>query len=178
MKINPRKLAVELLEDRCVPAGNSVLLQNGVLSIAVDPTRAHVAVVSNPMAGTTQVVLDNTTFNFDAPVSLLNYKGGERGDKFTNLTSLAGSLILVCATLMLVHHYKLLDAPVWCAQSAGLVNGIVGTLALLGLAIQFLLDRYSFRKKAKEKSWLADLLGVRAAPPPSPSKPPVVKKAA
>jgi hypothetical protein len=96
------------------------------------------------------------------------------------LTSLAGSLLLVCAALMLGHHYAMLDAPAWCAQSAGLVNGVTAMLALLGLVVQFLLDRYLFRKKTKEKSWLADLLGVRAAPPPSKnaSKPLPVKQAA
>ena len=63
------RLAVEQLEDRCVPTANSVVLQNGVLSIAVDPTRAHNVAVSQPSAGTVQVTLDNTQFTLTAPVT-------------------------------------------------------------------------------------------------------------
>jgi hypothetical protein len=85
------------------------------------------------------------------------------------LTSLAGSVTLTCAALMLLHHNAVLDVPAWSAQSAVLVNGVIGVLALLGLVIQLLLDRYVFRQKEKEKSWLTDLLGLRAAPPPAKS---------
>jgi Ca2+-binding RTX toxin-like protein len=87
-----RKLAVEILEDRCVPAANSVLLQNGILDIVVDPKSAHVTVVSQPAADTVKVVLDGSEYTFTDPVTQLNYQGGKRGDQFSNLTSIAGAL--------------------------------------------------------------------------------------
>jgi hypothetical protein len=92
MKSKHCKLGVELLEDRCVPTANSVLLQNGILSIAVDPNHAHTAVISQPSAGVVQVVLDNTQFSLNSPVTQVNYQGGNRGDNFSNLTSIAGTL--------------------------------------------------------------------------------------
>lgn len=89
---NQSRLSVEVLEDRCVPAANSVALSGGILNIVADPLRAHTVVVSQPSAGTTQVVLDNTLFSYDTPVTQLNYQGGERGDKFSNLTGIAGTI--------------------------------------------------------------------------------------
>jgi len=86
------KLGVELLEDRCVPAANSVLLQNGVLNIIVDPKVSHVAIVSQPTADTVQVALDGKGYTFNATVTQVNYLGGERGDRFTNLTGIGGVL--------------------------------------------------------------------------------------
>ena len=76
------------------------------------------------------------------------------------LTSLAGALLLTWAALMLLNYYSLVNAPVWSEQSAVLLNWIAGLLALVGLGVQFLLDRYLFRKKPKGKGWLADLWGL------------------
>ncbi len=86
------KLGVELLEDRCVPTANSVSLQAGVLSVVVNPNKAHTVVVSQPTAGTTEVALDNTAFTFDTPVTQINYNGGNKNDSFSNLTPIAGTL--------------------------------------------------------------------------------------
>ena len=58
---NHCKLGVELLEDRCVPAANSVLLQNGVLNIVVEPNKAHSVVVSQDPEAGSQVPLETTT---------------------------------------------------------------------------------------------------------------------
>jgi Ca2+-binding RTX toxin-like protein len=84
--------ALETLEDRCVPTASSVLLQNGVLGIAVDPTKAHTVSVSQPTADQVQVVLDKTKFTFDSPVAEIDYQGGAKGDLFSNLTSVGGKL--------------------------------------------------------------------------------------
>jgi hypothetical protein len=86
------RLAVELLEDRCVPTVNAVVLQNGILSIAVDPNHAHNVAVSQPSAGTVQVLLDNTQFTLTAPVTEIDYTGGNKGDLFSNLTAIGGKL--------------------------------------------------------------------------------------
>lgn len=86
------RLSVEQLEDRCVPTANSVVLQNGILSIAVDPNHSHNVAVSAPSAGTVEVVLDNTQFTLTAPVTQINYQGGNKNDLFSNLTSIGGQL--------------------------------------------------------------------------------------
>ena len=79
------------------------------------------------------------------------------------LTSLAGSLLLACATLMLMNYAGLLDAPTWCEQSTVLLNWVVGAGALVGWLVQFLLHRYLFRDKPKGKGWLAGLWGTLAS---------------
>jgi hypothetical protein len=79
------------------------------------------------------------------------------------LTSLAGSLVLTAAALMLMHHYSLLDAPTYCEQSATLLNWIAGLLAAAGFALQLALERYVFRTKAKGKSWVGELWSLAQA---------------
>lgn len=73
------------------------------------------------------------------------------------LTSLAGAVLLVGATLMLLHYYAVVDAPTWCEQSTSLVNWLTGAVAALGILVQFLLDRYVFRKESTAKSWVGEL---------------------
>jgi hypothetical protein len=74
------------------------------------------------------------------------------------LTSLAGAVLLTFAALMLLNYYAVLDAPAWCEQSTVLLNWLAGSLAFVGMVVQFLLDRYVFRKKtSKGKGWLAEL---------------------
>jgi len=91
-KRNLRQLCVEILEDRCVPAANSVVLQDGILNITVDPDRSHTAYVSQPSASSIQVVLDGTKITLDGTVTQVNYQGGNRGDLFSNLTNIPGTL--------------------------------------------------------------------------------------
>lgn len=82
------------------------------------------------------------------------------------LTSLTGSVLLASAVLLLLNYYALLDAPQWCAQSANLLNAAIGAFALLGVAVQLLLDRYVFRRKPRAKGWtdeLWELLPTRSA---------------
>ncbi len=71
------------------------------------------------------------------------------------LTSVAGAQLLTGAALMLLHYYAVVDAPCWCEQSVALVNWLVGLLAFVGFAVQFLLDRYFFRESPRGKSWVA-----------------------
>jgi hypothetical protein len=95
------------------------------------------------------------------------------------LTSLIGAILLVGATLMLLTYYAIVDAPLWCEQSAALVNWLTAALAALGFVGQMLLDRYVFRKGANEKSWLGEfwkLVPSRGAP--SVAKPAPARKAA
>jgi hypothetical protein len=73
------------------------------------------------------------------------------------LTSLSGAVLLTCAALMLLNYYAVLDAPAWSEQSPVLLNAIAGSLAFVGVVVQFLLDRYVFRKKSEGRSWLAEL---------------------
>jgi hypothetical protein len=95
------------------------------------------------------------------------------------LTSLAGAVVLVAATLMLLNYYAVVDAPAWCEQSGPLVNWLTAGLAVLGWAAQLALDRYVFRKSTDEKSWLGGLwklLPARGAS--TPAKPAPARKAA
>ncbi len=87
------------------------------------------------------------------------------------LTSLAGAILLVANTLMLLNYYAVIDAPAWCEQSAGLVNWLTAGLAAVGVATQFLLDRYLFRREPGARSWLGELwqhLPSRGATQPKP----------
>jgi hypothetical protein len=83
---------LETLEERALLSANSVMLQNGLLNIVATPNVAHTAVVSTPTTGTVQVQLDGQTYTFTDPVTQLNYTGGNKGDTFTNLTSIGGDL--------------------------------------------------------------------------------------
>ncbi|MBI3411064.1 MAG: hypothetical protein HY040_22245 [Planctomycetes bacterium] len=90
--VKSKSFALEQLEDRAVPSGNSVQLDAGVLSIVADAHRSHTAVVSQPDANTVQVQLDGKSYTFTDPVTTVNYTGGERSDKFTNLTPFSGNV--------------------------------------------------------------------------------------
>jgi hypothetical protein len=76
------------------------------------------------------------------------------------LTSLAGALLLTFSSLMLLNYYALMNAPAWTEHSGTLLNWVAGLLTLAGCAVQFVLDRYVFRKKQKGKGWLAELRGL------------------
>jgi hypothetical protein len=95
------------------------------------------------------------------------------------LTSLAGAVLLVSVSLMLLNYYAVVDAPAWCEQSAQLVNWLTGSLAAVGWGGQFLLDRYVFRKETAKKGWLGELWKlVPARSVPSAPKPAPVRRAA
>jgi hypothetical protein len=94
------------------------------------------------------------------------------------LTSLAGALLLTWASLMLLNYNSLVNAPVWSEQFAVLLNWIAGVLAILGLAVQFMLDRYLFRKRQKRKGWLADLWGMLTSRSSGSAKTVTVRRAA
>jgi hypothetical protein len=57
------------------------------------------------------------------------------------LTSAAGTLLMVYAGLCLAHHFVKLDVVALAEQKTNLLNGICGGVALLGLLVQFVLDR-------------------------------------
>ncbi len=73
-------------------SANSVTLQNGLLNIVASPGQRHTAVVSQNASSAVQVSLDRQTYSFTSPVTQINYTGGDRGDYFTNLTSIGGYL--------------------------------------------------------------------------------------
>jgi RTX calcium-binding nonapeptide repeat (4 copies) len=89
---NPMHLGLECLEDRNLLSANSVVLNAGVLSIAVNPNDSHTAVVSQTSTNAVQVQLDNKMYTFTDPVTQVNYQGGKHDDSFTNNTTIGGTL--------------------------------------------------------------------------------------
>jgi hypothetical protein len=85
-------VGLERLEERSLLSANSVLLQNGLLNIVATPQAHHTAVVSTTSTNAVQVQLDGQTYTFTNPVTQINYTGGNKGDQFTNLTSVGGFL--------------------------------------------------------------------------------------
>ena len=67
------------------------------------------------------------------------------------LTSLAGTLLATYATLSLLDRVGSLDAVTWASQGTVLLNWATGFLAVLGVAVQYLLDRRSRAKKKPDK---------------------------
>jgi hypothetical protein len=65
----------------------------------------------------------------------------------TALTSAAGTLLMAYAGLCLLDRLRLLDALAVARQKAGLLNGVCGVVAFLGLLLQFALGR---RRRAEE----------------------------
>jgi hypothetical protein len=72
------------------------------------------------------------------------------------LTSLAGSLLMTCASLAIARQTLALNVVAWCETSTGLVNGLVVVLSVVGLFGQYLLDRRCRRKKDKSSGKSAD----------------------
>jgi len=67
------------------------------------------------------------------------------------LTSLAGTLLFSYCGLSLLERAGSMDAVAWAGEGAVLINWMCGFLALLGVVVQFLLDRRSRRKKSGDK---------------------------
>jgi hypothetical protein len=85
-------VGLETLEERALLSANSVVLQNGLLNIVATPNQQHTAVVSQTATNAVQVVLDGKTYTFTNPVTQINYTGGNKGDNFSNLTTIGGDL--------------------------------------------------------------------------------------
>jgi len=67
------------------------------------------------------------------------------------LASLAGSLLMLYCTLWLLEHLGQIDAAAWAAQRHLLLDWACGGLAVVGFAIQFLLDRRRQRKERRPR---------------------------
>jgi hypothetical protein len=67
----------------------------------------------------------------------------------TTLTSLIGTLLITYSGLCLLDRLHTLDAPAWSTRNAGLLNWGCAGSAVLGVLLQFLLDR---RRKRKAKA--------------------------
>lgn len=67
------------------------------------------------------------------------------------LTSLAGTLLMGYSGLCLADRLGKLDAPAWAEQHVVLLDVVCGAAALLGLALQFFLDRRLRRRPLEEE---------------------------
>jgi len=65
------------------------------------------------------------------------------------LTSWSGTMLLAYCGLSLGQHYRALDVPTWIEQTGPMLNWILGGVASLGLAFQFLLDRRRRRQRRR-----------------------------
>jgi MFS family permease len=64
------------------------------------------------------------------------------------LTSAAGTLLMAYAGLCLTDHFVKLDVVALADKKTNLLNGVCGGVALLGLVVQFVLDRRKKRAAA------------------------------
>ncbi len=67
----------------------------------------------------------------------------------TTLTSLGGTLLIAYSSLCLLDRFRLVNAPAWSGRNGPLLNWACGAAAVLGIVLQFLLER---RRKRKEKA--------------------------
>ena len=70
---------------------------------------------------------------------------------FMVLTSLLGSSLLVYGTLALLHYRETMDALAWSEQNTLTLNILCSSLTLVGLAFQFVFDRWRTRRR-KERA--------------------------
>jgi hypothetical protein len=68
------------------------------------------------------------------------------------LTSLAGTLLMAYSGLCLANKLGNLDAVALAAGHTALLNGACGSVAILGLAVQFLLERQHARQSKRQSS--------------------------
>jgi MFS family permease len=89
------------------------------------------------------------------------------------LTSMAGTLLSAYGTLALLHRFEVLDAVSWADQHNVLLNWLWGALSLLGLLVQFVLERrrIRLRRLREEKSWEREAARrAQKPPPPAPKR--------
>jgi hypothetical protein len=70
----------------------------------------------------------------------------------TTLTSLGGTLLIAYSSLCLLDRYKVVDATAWSGRNGPLLNWACGAAAIMGILVQFLLERRRKRKAAKAKA--------------------------
>jgi len=65
------------------------------------------------------------------------------------LTSFTGTLLMACAALALMNRSGKIDAVAWTEQGTIMVNWLCGGVSLLGLIVQYLLDRRRQNRSSK-----------------------------
>jgi len=96
----------------------------------------------------------------------------------TVLAGLAGTLLTAYSALCLAERFGKLDAAAWAATNAPLLDWGCAALAVVGVLVQFLLDRGRRRRRAEraQAAQAADFSAPPPAPPPAPPKAPWWKK--
>jgi hypothetical protein len=84
------------------------------------------------------------------------------------LTSLGGSLLMGYSGLCLLDSLGQLNAATWAGRNTGLLNGVAGAVALLGLLLQLFLNRQRGEGKAKGKKAKAPKPKEESPPEPPP----------
>jgi hypothetical protein len=86
----------------------------------------------------------------------------------TTLTSLCGTLLIAYSSLCLLDRFKVVDALAWSGRNGPLLNWGCGAAAIMGILVQFLLER---RRKRKIQAAKAKAKEQEEEPPPPPPKP-------
>jgi hypothetical protein len=91
----------------------------------------------------------------------------------TVLASLAGTLLLAHSALCLVERFGKLDAAAWATKNAPLLDWGCAAFAVVGVLVQFLLERRRRRLRA-ERAQAAQAPAFNSPPAPLPTPPPRV----
>jgi hypothetical protein len=90
----------------------------------------------------------------------------------TTLASFVGTLLTAYSGLCLLDHFGKIDTAAWAGAHTPLLNWAIGACTVLGLLMQFLLERHRKRKekqKSEDKARAEE--EARRPPPPPPPKP-------
>lgn len=83
-------------------------------------------------------------------------------------SSVLGALLMVYSALAFLDRLHRVDSVAWTGKNGPLLNWACGALIVLGILVQFLLER---RSRRKGQSAEPELQVVEEAPPPPPAKP-------
>src|SRR5262249_14695967 len=89
-------------------------------------------------------------------------------------SSLVGALLMAYSALALFDRLHMVNSVEWTRKNGPLLNWAFASLVVMGVLIQFLLERRRQRKSRKEKESDAEPEFVEVAPlspPPAPAKP-------
>jgi hypothetical protein len=90
----------------------------------------------------------------------------------TVLASLAGTLLLAHSALCLVDRPGKFDAAAWATKNAPLLDWGCAAFAVVGVLVQFLLERRRRRRRAERAQAAQAPAFSSSAPPPAPPAPP------
>jgi len=89
----------------------------------------------------------------------------------TTFSSLIGALLLVYSALALLDRLHMVDSVAWTNKNGPLLNWGCSALVVLGILVQFVLERRRHRKMASVEEPQPEIVEAVPLPPLSPAKP-------